>query len=114
MIRGVPILDSTGRAKEWTGSTLDITDLKNAELAFKASESDFRLLAEAMPQIVWATRADGWNTYFNKQWVDYTGMSLEATGTAGISPFTRMIANEPGTRGRAQYREILNTRSNAD
>ncbi|TSA00540.1 MAG: response regulator [Rhodocyclaceae bacterium] len=43
----------------------------------QASEREFRLLAESMPQIVWITRADGWNIYFNKQWVDYTGLTLE-------------------------------------
>jgi PAS domain S-box-containing protein len=30
-----------------------------------------------MPQIVWATRPDGWNTYFNHKWGEYTGLTLE-------------------------------------
>ncbi len=38
--------------------------------ALSTSEKEFRMLAEAMPQIVWITRADGWNIYFNQQWVD--------------------------------------------
>ena len=50
---------------------------KQADGAPLVTEQEFRSLAEAMPQIVWATRADGWNIYFNKQWVDYTGMTLE-------------------------------------
>jgi PAS domain S-box-containing protein len=36
-----------------------------------------------MPQIVWSTRADGWNIYFNQQWVDYTGLTLEESYGAG-------------------------------
>ena len=48
-----------------------------AEEALRESETEFRLLAESMPQIVWATRPDGWNIYFNQQWVDYTGLTLE-------------------------------------
>lgn len=53
-----------------------------------ASENEFRLLAEAMPQIVWVTRADGWNTYFNQQWVDYTGLTLEESyGHGWNKPF---------------------------
>ena len=41
-----------------------------------------------MPQIVWATRADGWNIYFNQQWVDYTGLTLEESyGEGWITPF---------------------------
>lgn len=40
-------------------------------------EESFRSLAESLPQIVWTARADGWCTYFNQKWVDYTGLSLE-------------------------------------
>ncbi|MBF0559177.1 MAG: PAS domain-containing protein [Nitrospirae bacterium] len=59
------------------GNFMDITERRNAEENLAASEREFRLLAEAMPQIVWITRADGWNIYFNHQWVDYTGLTLE-------------------------------------
>ena len=56
--------------------------------ALHASERDFRSLAESMPQIVWATTADGLNTYFNHQWVDYTGLTLEESyGEGWIIPF---------------------------
>ena len=56
--------------------------------ALKKSENEFRLLAEAMPQIVWITRADGWNIYFNQQWMDYTGLSLEEScGHGWNKPF---------------------------
>ena len=52
------------------------------------SEQEFRALAEAVPQIVWATRPDGWNIYFNQQWMDYTGLTLdESYGHGWITPF---------------------------
>ena len=38
---------------------------------------NFDTLADAVPQIVWITGPDGRNIYFNKQWVDYTGLTLE-------------------------------------
>jgi len=66
----------------------DITERKQAEEALRQSEHEFRSLAEAMPQIVWVTRADGWNIYFNQQWVDYTGLSLkESYGHGWNTPF---------------------------
>jgi len=55
----------------------DITERKRAEEELREREAEFHSLAEAMPQIVWATRPDGWNIYFNQHWVDYTGLTLE-------------------------------------
>lgn len=66
-----------GQAERFIGTVRDISERKRMEMALLASETEFRLLTEAMPQIVWATRSDGWNIYFNQQWVDYTGLTLE-------------------------------------
>jgi PAS domain S-box-containing protein len=51
--------------------------LEISRLRIKESEHEFRSLAETMPQIVWATRPDGWNIYHNHRWVEYTGLTLE-------------------------------------
>ena len=70
------------------GTVADITEHKRAEEALERSEREFRELAESMPQIVWATGADGRTIYFNKQWVDYTGLTLEESyGEGWITPF---------------------------
>ncbi len=62
--------------------------LRRQAEALSTSEKEFRMLAEAMPQIVWITRADGWNIYFNQQWVDYTGLTLEESyGHGWNKPF---------------------------
>lgn len=37
----------------------------------------FKFLADAIPQIIWTSLPDGNLDYFNKNWVDYTGLSLE-------------------------------------
>jgi PAS domain S-box-containing protein len=66
----------------------NITERKLALEALRASEHEFRLLAESMPQIVWITKPDGWNIYFNQIWVDYTGLSLEESyGHGWNKPF---------------------------
>ncbi len=72
-------------------------DLQQSNAALRSSEQEFRTLAEAMPQIVWITRPDGWNIYFNQQWVDYTGLTLEASYGHGWS-----IPFHPDDRQRAQ------------
>ncbi|WNV05749.1 EAL domain-containing protein [Candidatus Methylospira mobilis] len=76
------------RPDEFVAVFENITARKKAEQAVVHSEKEFRLLAEAMPQIVWITRPDGWVIYINHQWVDYTGLSLdESYGHNWTKPF---------------------------
>jgi PAS domain S-box-containing protein len=42
-----------------------------------ASEERYRSLADAMPQIVWTARADGYLDYYNRRWFEYTGFTEE-------------------------------------
>ena len=80
--------DEAGRLLEIQSVGRDISEQKKLENAIAANEKEFRLLAESMPQIVWITRSDGWNIYFNHQWVDYTGLTLEESyGHGWNKPF---------------------------
>jgi PAS domain S-box-containing protein len=80
--------DPKGNPVRMMGTVADITEAKYAEEALLRSEQAFRELAESMPQIVWATRADGRNIYFNQRWVDYTGLTLEeSSGEGWFAPF---------------------------
>jgi len=56
---------------------VNITERHHAAEALRVSLEEFRTLAEAMPQIVWVTQPDGRNIYFNRRWMDYTGLTLE-------------------------------------
>ncbi|PSM30986.1 hypothetical protein BVG81_007705, partial [Haliangium sp. UPWRP_2] len=72
----------------WLAFVRDIRERKRLADELRASENKFRTLAEAMPQIVWITRPDGWNIYFNQQWVKYTGLTLEESyGHGWNTPF---------------------------
>jgi PAS domain S-box-containing protein len=55
------------------GTMMDITDVKESELALKASEGKFRTLADSMPQLVWTVDSDGNLNYLNRSLFDYTG-----------------------------------------
>jgi len=54
------------------------TERGTAEEPLCASEEEFRRLAEAMPQIIWAADSAGHLKYVNQHWRDYTG--LECAG----------------------------------
>jgi PAS domain S-box-containing protein len=76
-VRGFQVRDTSGKLIRLSGIVTDITESYHAAEALRASLEEFRTLAEAMPQIVWITRPDGGNVYFNQHWMDYTGLTLE-------------------------------------
>lgn len=73
--RAIPILDANGEIAEWFGAASDVTQRKEAEHALQESESRFRQLADAMPQLVWATDGAGRCTYLNRRWCEQTGFT---------------------------------------
>jgi PAS domain S-box-containing protein len=49
-------------------------------------ESQFRILAETLPQLVWTTDPDGHHDYFNRRWYEFTGLKPhESAGGGWIS-----------------------------
>ncbi len=68
-----------------TLAAMDVTAEKNAELELRTGEERFRQLADSMPQLVWSTLPDGFCDFHNQRWVEYTGLSLEASlGTGWV------------------------------
>jgi PAS domain-containing protein len=53
--------DDAGNPIRFDGITIDTTDRVRAEHALRESESRFRQLADAVPQMVWVTRPDGFH-----------------------------------------------------
>jgi PAS domain S-box-containing protein len=47
---------------------------RTAEEALRESQQRWRSLTEALPQLVWGARPDGWCDYFSTQWTNYTGV----------------------------------------
>ena len=66
----------------------------------RQSERRFRLLAEAIPQIVW-TRPDGYCDFQNRRWFDYSGLTREESSGTGW-----LDAVHPEDRGSLQPRLV--------
>lgn len=61
----------------FNGTLQDVTDqviAKNAEIE---REHYFKNLTDAVPAIIWITREDGYCTFLNKNWYDYTGQTKQ-------------------------------------
>ena len=46
---------------------------------------EFKFVIDLMPQMVWATKPDGYHDFYNQRWYDYTGLSYEETKDKGWS-----------------------------
>lgn len=75
--RGNVVLDAAGQPVRLVGALTDITKRKQTEEALHESEARYRHLANAIPQIVWTSAADGTQEYLNQRWTEYTGISFE-------------------------------------
>ena len=69
--------DEAGRPIGCLEINRDISDRKAAEAALREGQEEFRMLANAIPQLCWMANADGWITWYNDRWYEYTGTTAE-------------------------------------
>jgi PAS domain S-box-containing protein len=75
--KGVYQYESNGTASHLIGVVRDITEQKQAEEMLRASEDQLRSLADSIPNLAWWANSDGYITWYNKRWYEYTGMTPE-------------------------------------
>ena len=61
----------------WVGTCTDIENQKRAEQTLKASEENFHVLAETVPQHVWTALPDGSAVYGNRRFLDYLQIQFQ-------------------------------------
>jgi PAS domain S-box-containing protein len=95
-----------GKAERMFGVFGDITARKQSEEALRRGEAQFRQLADAMPQMVWVTRPDGYHEYFNRRWYEFTGVP---EGSTDGEAWSGMFHSEDQGRAWATWRRSLAT-----
>lgn len=91
--RAVGSRDTRGVIVQWYGSHMDIHDQHIAELKaarqeeIEASEAKHRLLANLIPQVIFAATEDEGVTFANEQWLSYTGQKYEDALGLGFIDF---------------------------
>lgn len=59
------------------GIVRDVSELRCREAALRESEERFRMLADNISQLAWTCKELGNVDWYNKRWLDYTGLTFE-------------------------------------
>ena len=103
---GFPIRDEGGRLRRIGGIAQDVTAEHAREEALRASEEQFRVLAQAMPSHVWAARPDGGLYWFNDRVYAYSGAR---PGALDGSDWLEVVHPDDRQGVRQAWREALGT-----
>ena len=74
--------------------------------ALSETEQKFRVLADAMPQMVWSTLPDGHHDYYNARWYEFTGVPEGSTDGEG---WNGMFHPDDQEKAWAKWRHSLQT-----
>ena len=77
-----PVINAAGEITEVIGTTLDITERKQAEEKIRQSERELRQLIDLTPLHITELGPDGTPLYNNKAALDYHGLTLEQWKTS--------------------------------
>lgn len=74
--------------------------------AVSQTQATFQVLTEAMPQMVWSTRPDGFHDYYNARWYEFTGAPAGSTDGEG---WNGMFHPDDQEKAWARWRHSLET-----
>ena len=85
---------------------VDITERQRVQEEIRRAAERFRFMAEAMPQKIFTTTANGAVDYVNQQWLDFTGASFSEIGDWG---WTRFIHPDDAEESLRRWKHSLAT-----
>lgn len=90
LLRGSPVYDAAGKVTKWHGVNTDIEDQKRAEQILRASEASLveseqslRRIIDTIPAMAWTADPGGNVDFFNHNFLDYVGRSLDKMRDGG-------------------------------
>ena len=99
------VRDSAGAIVAAVVILIDNTDQVKARAALMQSEHRFRDLADALPQIVWTADASGAVDYYNQQWNNYFGITVDGSPVS----WARVIHPDDFERAEERWQQCLAT-----
>ncbi len=76
LLKVVPFFGSGTASMSWLVIATDVDDQRRVTEALLASEEQLRIIADAMPQIVWTADSNGTIDFWNHRWFEYTGLTV--------------------------------------
>lgn len=78
-----PIKNPDGTVSKIVAVATDVTEQVLARKKIEESHKEVQFIMDSVPQIIWLALPDGYHYYYNKQWTNYTGLTLGETGGEG-------------------------------
>lgn len=101
-----PLKSGDGSISGIMAVAVDVTDQVTARLKLEDSNKELQFAMNAMPQMVWVTKPDGFHDFFNNQWYAYTGLTYEETKGTG---WNKVVHPEDQQRAWEVWRRSLQT-----
>jgi PAS domain S-box-containing protein len=105
-INAQPLLDDAGKPAGVVSSFFDITAQKQAEASLREAAERLRFMAESMPQKIFTATPSGDVDYFNRQWMEFTGLTFDEIKNWGWTQFIHPDDVEENVR---LWRHSINT-----
>jgi PAS domain S-box-containing protein len=86
----------------------EITEQVLARMKVEKGHQELQFMMDAMPQLVWITKPDGYHDAYNQQWYEYTGLSHEQTKGTG---WNEVLHPDDQERAWKVWRDSLETGS---